>query len=201
MQTIAESELELSNSIAIEQQIAGELSTLTARLSEAESTAGDRALQARKSGDDKEVQKINDELSDLNAQHRVLSKTLEAAREAIKAARHEINMCRGRDLRVKAEAINKEVAQRQERTAGLLKELMEFEGIWYIPEPQSRAGVYLTGTIAESKTAKLATEASFLIHQAEITENQIVRVEPRASTNGRKSSAVSPDATGHYPTT
>jgi outer membrane murein-binding lipoprotein Lpp len=186
----------------LEQEIAGELSTLTARLSDAEKHSGDRALQARKSNDDKEVQKINDELSDLNAQHRVLSKTHEAAKLAVKQARHDIDRARGRDLRAQAAALTDRADERMKKTDKLLAELYKHEGIFYVPQPQMHeSGVIIPNSYAVSETMKIRINAEALIRQAVTTENQVRNFEPRSPTSGRKSSAVSPDAAGHYPTT
>jgi chaperonin cofactor prefoldin len=199
--TISEAEAELSKAVSLEQEIAGELSELETRLTEAERTAGDRSLEARKAGNAKEIKAINDEIAKLHTQHGIIKSTHESAREAIRNARHGVNMAQGRDLRAQAAEILKEVKVRQAKTDELLKALHEHEEIAYFPQPEARAGVLLPGTIAESKTAKLAKDAAFLVHQAEITERQIVHVEPDAPTTGRKSNAIYPDATGHYPTT
>lgn len=188
--TVPEAEEALSKAIAMEQEIASELSAIEKQLAEAESTAGARSLEARKTGESKAIQKINDEIQKLHTQHGIIKSTHQAAREAIKAARHEINMARGRVLRAQAAEIDKQVSTRQKKTDQLLAALLEHEGIRYLPEPQSLGGVYLPGTNAESKTAKLAKEALFLVQQAEITENQIVRVEPDAPTSGRRSEAM-----------
>ena len=188
--TITEADDELLKAVALEQEIQEELSQLETQLAEAESTAGDRCLAARKVGDTKQIQKINDGVLKLRNQYDVTSKTLQAARAAIKAARHEINMARGQDLRAQAAVFMEEAGKRQQKTNELLAALFEHEGIRYLQEPQTRGGACLEGTIAESKTQKLAQEAAALIRQAEITENQIVRVEPDPHTTGRVSGAV-----------
>lgn len=190
MPSVSEAEQTLAQAITLEQEIAGELTILTARLSEAEKTAGDRALQARKSGDDKEVQKINDELSDLNTQHRTLSKTHAAAKEAVKAARHAIDKAQGADLRSQAAKLTERADERQKKTDKLLTELHEHEGIYYVPQPIMHAsGVIVPNTYAVTETMKLRIDADALIRQAATTEAQVRNFEPRAPTSGRRSGA------------
>jgi hypothetical protein len=188
--SISEAEAELSRALVQEQEIAAELAAIEKQLSESETSVGERLLTARQAGDQKTIQKINDEVLKFSQKRRLLRSTHEASLEAIKRAKHEINQARGRDLRAQAAEIVKQVKARQAKTDKLLTELHEHEGIAYFPQPQSRAGVLLPGTIAESKTAKFAKDAAALIRQAEKTENQIVTVEPTPSTNGRISGAV-----------
>jgi len=75
-------------------------------------------------------------------------------------------MARGRVLRDQAAELSKQAQERQKKTNGLLADLLEHEGIAYYPQPQSRGGVLLTGTFAESKTAKIVKDAAALIQQA-----------------------------------
>jgi hypothetical protein len=188
--TVGEAEVDLEKAVALEQEIRGELDQVQARLVEAEKTAGDRCLTARREGNSKQIEKINSEVLKLRQQRDVALSTHTAAREAIKAARCEINMARGRDLRAQAAAFMEEAGKRQQKTNELLAALFEHEEIRYLQEPQTRGGACLEGTIAESKTQKLAQEAAAHIRQAEITENQIVRVEPDPPRDGHKSGAV-----------
>jgi DNA repair exonuclease SbcCD ATPase subunit len=188
--TTKEAEKNLEDAIRMEQDVAGELAAIEKQLSESESTAGERCLAARKAGDQKAIQKINDEILKLRQRCDVTRSTHEASRQAIKEARHEINQARGRVLRAEAAKINEDVGNRQKKTDDLLMALFDHEGIRYIPEPQTRGGACLAGTYAESRTVTLAIQAQALIRQAEITENQVVRVEPDPSRDGRVSSAV-----------
>ena len=190
MLSVPEAETALAEAIAMEQEIAGELAAIEKQLSEAESTAGDRSLEARKVGDQKAIGRINDEIAKLRNQRYVTSQTLGAARDAIIGARHEINMVRGYALRAQAAALMKQAQERQHKTSELLNALFEHEGIHYQPEPQTRAGAYLAGSFAETRTAKLAQEAAALIRQAESVERQVCHVEPAPSTGGRSTSTV-----------
>lgn len=187
--SVPEAEAELTKAVALEQEIKEELDQIQVQFTEAEKTSGDRSLAARKAGDQKAIQKINDEVLKLRQQRDVTRSTHEASRQAIRSARHEINQVKGQDLRDQAAELSKQAEERQAKTNQLLTALYEHEGIHYLPEPRSHAGMYLAGTIAENKTAKLAMEAQFLLEQAKITENQIVRVEPDAPVTGRKSNA------------
>jgi malonyl CoA-acyl carrier protein transacylase len=101
-------------------------------------------------------------------------------------------MARGRDLRAQAAEIIAVINDRQEKTARLLAELQEHEGIHFVPEPEvDPSGAIIPGRYAVSGTAKLCMDADARLRQAETTEQQIVRVEPDAPTTGRKSGAVS----------
>lgn len=188
--SVSEAEAELSKAITLEREIAAELTTLEKQRSESETGAGEKCLAARKVGDQKAIQKINDEVLRLRQRCDVARATHQAAREEIKQARREINMARGRDLRARAAEILKEVATRQTKTDELLSALQEHEGIRYLAEPQLRGGVYLAGSFNLTKTQRMAQDAELLIRQAETTENQIVTVEPAPSTTGRKSGAI-----------
>jgi DNA repair exonuclease SbcCD ATPase subunit len=188
--TVPEAEAELSRAITLEQVIKAELDQLRQELTETERTVGDRSLEARKAGDSKQIKTINDELSKLQTRHSTLSKTHQAARDAIKTARHELNMARGQVLRAQAAELIKQVQARQAKTDELLTALYKHEGVHYLPEAQTRGGVCLAGSFAESNTAKIMIEAKALIRQAETMENQVVRVEPEPLTTGRKSKGV-----------
>jgi len=188
--TVGEAEVELEKTIALEQEIAGELAAIEKQLSEAERTAGDRCLAARREGNSKQIEKINNEVLKLRQQRDVALSTHTAGREAIKAARHELNMARGQVLRAQAAVLMEEAGKRQKETDELLAALHVHEDIRYIPEPQMRGGACLPGTFAETKTAKIVMEAALLIRQAETTEQQIVQVEPDAPTTGRESGGV-----------
>ena len=189
--SVAEADDELLKAVALEQEIQEELSQLETRLAEVESTAGERCLAARKAGDTKQIQKINDEVLKLRNQYEVTSKTLQAARVAIKEARREINMAEGRDLRAQAAEIIAVINDRQEKTARLLAELQEHEGIHFVPEPEvDPSGAIIPGRYAVSGTAKLCMDADARLRQAATTEGQIVRVEPDPPRDGHKSGAV-----------
>jgi len=188
--TVPEAEQELAAAIALEATIAGELLDIDKQLSESERTAGDRSLEARKAGNTKQVQKINDELLKLRNLRDVTKSTYQAAREAIKNAKHEVNLAKARVLRAEAAKIGEEVNKRLQKTTELLEALFEHEGIRYLAEPKTHGGVYLAGTTAESRTMKLAQEAEALIRQAVTLENQVCRVEPDPSRDGRVSNAI-----------
>ena len=190
MMTAEAAEQELAKAIAMEQEVKGELDQLQARLTESEKTAGDRCLTARKTGDQKAIGKINDEIAKLRNQWYVTSQTLGAARDAIIGAKHEINMARGYVLRMQAAELMKQANERQQKTNELLNALFEHEGVHYQPEPQTSAGAYLAGSFAETRTAKLAQEAAALIQRADSLERQVCHVEPAPSTGGRSTSTV-----------
>lgn len=73
--TVPEAEAELETAILMEKEIAAELATIETALAEAESTAGDRCLTARKEGNSKQVEKINGELLKLRQQRDVVRST------------------------------------------------------------------------------------------------------------------------------
>jgi hypothetical protein len=200
MQTIAESEKELDAAITLEGTIAGELADIEKALAEAESTAGARSLEARKTGDTKAIQKIDDEIKELHTRYGIIKSTHQAAREAVKTARHGIDQAQGADLRAQAAALTAQADERQKKTDKLLASLHEHEGINFVPQPQvTDFGVVIPNSYAVTNTMKLRIDADSLIQQAVTTEAQVRNFEPRAPTTGRKSSAVSPDADGHYP--
>jgi hypothetical protein len=202
MLSVIEAEQALTRAIALEQEIAGEISILASKISDAEKTAGDRSLAARKVGDVKQIAAINDELSDLNTQHRTLTTTHTAAKEAVKAARHAIDKAHGADLRAQAAKLTEQADERQKKTDKLLAELHEHEGIFFVPQPIMHAsGVIIPNSYAVTNTMKLRIDAESLIRQAATAEVQVRNFEPRAPTSGRKSSAIYPDTAGHYPTT
>lgn len=194
--TVEEAEQELAKAIEMEQEIAGELAAIEKQLSEAESTAGERSLAARKTGDQKAIGKINDDITKLRSRRDVSLSTHGAARRAIKDARHAVNVAKAGVLRAEAAKINEGIGIRSKKTRALLQELRDHEGVGYIPEPQKQAGAYLAGTFAETKTAKLAQEAAALIQRAESLERQVCHVEPAPSTGGRKSNAIFPNSAG-----
>ncbi len=186
--TVAETEKELAAAIKLEHEVKTELDQTRALFAEAEKTAGDRSLEARKAGDVKAMQRINDGVLKLKSQQVALLLTHRAARDAIQEARKAVNMTKARALRDDAQILINQVNERQQKTNELLKALHEHEGIRYLPEPQSRAGVYIGGT-AESKTAKLIQEAAFLIRQAETLEALGCPVELPPAPYGRMSNA------------
>ena len=188
--TITEAEEALTKAIEVEAEIAQELTDLEGNLSQAESTAGDQCLEARKAGNQKAIKKINDEVLSLRSQRDIILSTHQAAREAIKIARHEVNLAKGRDLRKQAGDIMIVVEERNIITKELLNDLYLHEGIRFIPEPEVHAGCVVPNSFALSQTQRLQIDVDALTRQAETTEHRKVTIEGPLSTNGRKSGAI-----------
>lgn len=192
--TVEQAEKALAEAISMEREIAGELAAIETALTEAESTAGERSLTARKSGDQKTIGKINDEIGKLRSRRDVTLSTHGAAREAIKDARHGINVAKAGEIRTEAAKLGKEIEARGKKTRELLAALHDHEGVGYMPEPLSKGGAYLPGSFGETKTARLTMEHAALIQRAEALEKHIVRIEPAPSTGDRVSGAISTNA-------
>jgi len=168
--TIEEAEAELQRLTAAEQEIAGELQDQQNRLAVAEAKAGDGILEAKLSGNQKAARQITADIAALTAEIETSRRALESAKAARNATEKNVWLAKAAAKRKEASALRAQAAERQKKTDAFLQQLLEYEGVSYVP---TRPPALMPGVLCDEAAKPIPVpKTEWLIIRAEDLENE-----------------------------